>query len=223
MLQRSSTIALFVYACAVARQADGQITIGLVSDFQDSTVQGWVSGPINPNPPTVAPNVHGPEDHALEVVGTGVFGPGGRVVTFSILQWTGDYISAGVTSISMDLKNVGNTHLDIPLAVAMPGGAGRFSTNTSVFIPAGSGWTNFVFPVDVADWTSAGGLNINATLSAVGELRILNSPTPAFIAIIEAGDLLIDNITAIPEPATLSLFALLGLAVRRHRMRRSPR
>lgn len=220
MLQRYTTLALFVCAIAAARQADGQIMVGLVSDFQNGTVQGWVSGPVNPNPPTVLLDGHGAGDHALRVVSTGSSGPGGRLVTFNILHWTGDYISAGVTSISMDLNNVGNTDLDIRLAVSGPGAA--YSTNASVFLPSASGWTSFVFPVDVADWAPAGGFNLNATLSAVSELRILNSSTPAFMAVIEAGDLLVDNVTAIPEPASLALFGLLGLAVRR-RTRRSPR
>ena len=188
------TIVLFVCAAWATRHADAQISIGLVSDFQTGTTQGWVSGGPNPNPPTVLLNGHGPGDHALLVVGTGSSGPGGRVVTFNVLEWAGDYLSAGVTSISMDLNNVGNTILDIRLAVT--GIGGPFSTSASAHLLAGSGWTNFVFPVDVADWVPVGGFNLNATLSAVSHLRILNSPTPAFIAIIEAGDLLIDNITA---------------------------
>ena len=194
-VRKSITIVLFVCAAWATRHAEAQISIGLVSDFQSATTEGWVSGPINPNPPTVLLNGHGPGDHALRVVGTGSFGAGGRVVTFNVLEWTGDYLSAGVTSISMDLNNVGNkTDLDIRLAVTGTGGS--FSTSASAILPAASGWTNFVFPVDVADWVSTGGFNLNATLSAVTQLRILNSPTPAFMAIVEAGDLLIDNITA---------------------------
>ena len=188
------TIVLFVCAAWATRHAEAQISIGLVSDFQAGTTQDWVSGPFNPNPPTVLLNGHGPGDHALEVVGTGVFGPGGRVVTFNLLQWTGDYLSAGVTAVSMDLNNIGSTDLDIRLAVT--GAGGSYSTTASVFLASGSGWTNFVFPVGVSDWTPIGGFNLNATLSAVSQLRILNSPTPAYAAIIEGGDLLVDNITA---------------------------
>ena len=197
-VRKSITIGLFVCAAWATRHAEAQITIGLVSDFQTGTTQGWVSGGPNPNPPTVLLNGHGPGDHALLVVGTGSSGPGGRLVTFNRLEWTGDYLSAGVTSISMDLNNVGNTELDIRLAVTGPGGP--FSTSASALLPAQKVWTTFVFPVDVADWVSTGGFNLNATLSAVSHLRILNSPTPAFIAIIEAGDLLIDNITAEGQP-----------------------
>ena len=107
MLRRFSAIALYVCAFAVARQAHGgQITNGQVSDFQDGTTQGWVSGPRNSNPPTVLINGHGPGDHALEVVATGVFGPGGRLVTFNSSQWTGDYLSADVTSACACLRKL---------------------------------------------------------------------------------------------------------------------
>ena len=167
MLRRSITIALYVCALAAARQAHGgQITNGQVSDFQDGTTQGWVSGAPNPNPPTVLLNSHGPGDHALEVVATGVFGAGSRLATFNSSQWAGDYLSADVTSILMDLNNVGSTDLDIRLAVS--GSGGDFSTTSSLFLTSESGWTRFAFPVDVADWTSVGGFNLNATLSAVG-------------------------------------------------------
>ncbi len=199
-MHRSITIALFAYsACSAwtAHQAQAQIAVGLVSDFQNSTTQGWRSGGVNPNPPTVLLNGHGAGDHALRVVATGSGGPGGRLVTFNQQQWTGDYISAGVASISMDLNNVGNTDLDVRLAVN--GNGGFFSTNASVTLLAGSGWTNFVFPVALSDWTAAGGTNLNVTLGSVVALRILNSPTPAYLGAVEAGDLLVDNITALGE------------------------
>ncbi len=194
VVTRSISIALFVWVGLVAGHADAQISVGLVSDFQTGTTQGWTSGTVNPNPPTVLLGGHGPGDHVLEVVSTGGFGPGGRLVTFNVQQWTGDYLAAGVASVSMDLNNVGTTDLDIRLAVT--GAGGPYSTNASVFLVAGSGWTSFVFPVGIDDWTPVGGTSLNATLIAVSAFRILNSSAPAFAAVIEAGDLLVDNITA---------------------------
>ena len=68
-MRKLITIVLFVCAAWATRHADAQISIGLVSDFQSGTTEGWVSGPFNPNPPTVLLNGHGPGDHVLEVVG----------------------------------------------------------------------------------------------------------------------------------------------------------
>ncbi len=46
-------------------------------------------------------------DNFLQVVVDGTSVQGGRLTFFNRLQWTGDYTTAGVTAIDLELKNLG--------------------------------------------------------------------------------------------------------------------
>src|SRR5207249_325543 len=54
-------------------------------------------------------------DKFLQVTSTGIGTAGSRLITFNTTQWIGDYNSAGVGAISMDLKyiSLGNAMTDI--------------------------------------------------------------------------------------------------------------
>ena len=94
------------------------VSFGQLDDFQTDTA-GWQQGnaaPINPNPPTVISTggPSGPSDPYLQNVSSGGFGPGGKQVMFNRLQWTGNFVSAGVTRVTAELQNFGTTPLAWP-------------------------------------------------------------------------------------------------------------
>jgi len=133
-----------------------------------------------------------------------------------------DYTAAGITAISMDLYNISSSEA-LNLRLAINGGfsdptnagnfiGGLFSTNASVTLDSGSGWTHVVFSLLPADLTAVSGRSgvtgndVFATLANVLELRLINSATPGWDGTPVVATLGIDNITAVPVPAAALLF-----------------
>jgi len=172
-------------------------------NFSDSTTQGWISGGPNPNPPINisggGPN--GDDDYFLQVTSTGGSGPGSMFITFNNSQWTGNYIAAGVTVISMHVNNFGTT--DLLLRLAFAGSGGNFWTINAEPIPANSGWVTANFSIQPMDL--AGGNNVNNTLNNVTQLRLLHSVTGGYQGDPIVAQLGIDNITAAPQPLPVEL------------------
>jgi len=216
----------------------GAISSGQVDDFQDATLQGWNSGGQggnpNPNPPLVGP-ICGPGggcgpslDHYAILTGNGSppapppAGAGRAVVASNALQWSGDYLGAGVTSIQLDVNNLGTTDLILRLSMlSLDPSGGTFSLTNGIPLPAHgtgeAGWTRVVFDISADSWTAVAGpgggfmgMDIATTLSNVAALRIVSSAAPSFQGDSQAGQLGIDNISAVPEPGTLWL-VLAGL------------
>jgi hypothetical protein len=193
---------------------------------------GFGGGPGGPPFTTIATALGGPggaSDQYGELMSTGSAGPGGRLVAINLAQWAGDYLSAGVNGIRMDLNNLGTTDLSLQLLLAAPPFGPTGPQNVVITqpfsLPAGSGWVNHTFSLQAFDLILLAG-SINATLGNAFELRIFHNSTSTFpgppggIDLISA-QLGIDNVTAsnIPEPATMASvlggLSLLGLALRR--------
>lgn len=187
------------------------LTLGQIDDFQDGTTDGWTTGHSTPaNIATGGPA--GAGDRYMQVVSSGGFGTDSRLVVFNNSQWLGDYISAGITSVEMYLANFGTQTLSMRLAFFESSGVG-YSATTAFSLPADSSWHHVVFPLDDADFTavgfpssSFGDLLANFT----GQLRILDSASPAVNGDPIAATVGVDNILAVPEPST---FALVGTAL----------
>jgi hypothetical protein len=197
------------------------VVLGNIDDFQDGTTQGWESGFLNPNPPILVADAGrtGPGDDALQITSTGIGSPGSRFAAFNRLQWAGDYAAAGVELIVLEVNNIGSTALDV--RIALEGAGGRFVTTDSVPVPAGSGWTLIWLWIGAGDLTSAGGSDVEATLGAVFEMRVISAASPTFQGDAIAAQGLIDNVIAAPEPGGSVLLAsglaLLALLSRRRR------
>lgn len=187
--------------------ASAGVIVGQVDHFEDGTTMGWGSGANNPNPPVWAPGA-GPtgfDDGFLVITGNGMPGPGGQIVAFNSDQWTGDYIAAGVTAISMFVQNFSHISVEIGLRVEGPGGT--FASVAPIVLPSDSFWDVITIPI-TPDSLSGGG-DVLATLSNVTRLRIQDARSPL------EGSIGVDNITAVPEPASIALLAISFCALRR--------
>jgi len=165
-------VVAFALFAASGRVASG-VAVQQVDDFEDGTTQGWQSGSANPNPPIQVPDggPRGKNDGYLLVRANGDAGSGGNLVAFNTVQWSGNYLAAGVVAIRMQVANLGSTPLSLRLLVEGPGGG--FLSAQGVPLPAASGWQGAVFPL--RSGALAGGLDLAATLSGVTKLRILHS------------------------------------------------
>jgi len=187
------------------------ITLNMVDMFTANT-QNWFAGGLgNGQVPPIPPqqiSTGGPAgtgDGFLEITASTLDDAGSRVVAINGAQWAGNYLTAGVNAIDMDLRNLGNTDLTVRLLLENPmmgPPADTGVTTSGAFLPAGGDWMHFVFPVSAGALTPLeAGDNMTTLLSNVTLLRIINSTAPDE-ADQALGQLGVDNIraTAVPEP-----------------------
>lgn len=221
MRSHISVIRVCFFGLAVAAVLSGtaraSIVLGQVDDFEDGSLLSWSGGAARTNVPNGGPL--GAGDNYLSVTSNGTSGPGSHLSTYNDFQWTGDYLTAGVTGIEADLKNFGSETLSIR-AFLLNGDGGNFTTEFAIEIPADGQWHHVYFGMTAADLTTVdGGFDLDLTLSNLPRLMIRHQPgEPAGIGAPPpiATTLGMDNITAVPEPGTLGLL-LVGLAVLRRR------
>lgn len=226
------TASAFAMLCLLPPGAARAISIGQLDDFEDDTLQGWAMGVASvtanfmTNNPDGGPD--GVGDAYLEVSADSTVPFGGKRLTFfNRQQWTGDYTTAGITAIAMDLKNFSASE-DLNMRLAINGGfgpstgmtGGVFTSAASISLDTDSGWTRAVFsllPVDLVAIDGGRGGNttgndVLATLGNVLELRLLNSATPDWAGDPVTAAVGVDNIQAVPLPPSLVLFGS-GLVV----------
>ena len=189
------------------------ITLPLVDDFEDGTVQGWGGSPTA-NTADVGPTGLGDDSLSVDVIK--------RFVTFNDSQWSGDWTAESVAQISLDVRHNNNFDLVLWLGISkgappLSFGAGdTYVSNQSHTVPGDDSWHTIVFDVldsdfDVAPTSTAGAPDSAAALADVNQLRIIHSTTQSFIGEFASGSMLVDNITAIeiPEPSSLALAGVL--------------
>jgi PEP-CTERM motif-containing protein len=190
-------------------------TLGQTDTFQNLTTDNWFAGGLGTGSvPPVPPHVvatggpAGAGDAFLQITAGGGDGPGSKLVAINAAQWAGNYLTAGISGIAMDLKNLGATPLDIRLLVEDPMMAPPLDEAVSTVgfvLPAGSGWQRAFFPLSPTSFTAVMG-SVNAALGHATLLRIIHSTTAGDAEAV-VGALGVDNITAVPEPSTLLLLA----------------
>jgi hypothetical protein len=180
------------------------ITAGQIDDFQDGTTQHWTNGISKPDPTNTSGGRGGPSDLYLQV-SSGTFGSGPRLATYNTTQWISDYVAAGVTAVSMDLKNFTGSDESIRIALRASHGTmatpGYASTNKFV-VPADNAWHRALFSLDAGSLTAINSPTpLSTFLTSVGEFRIIEADAaPALIG--DAGNFRIgvDNIRAVGSP-----------------------
>ncbi len=209
-----------VLALLLGEPSAHAVVFGQLDDFEDGSTFGWSNGPFAvPITNVTSGGPAGVNDNYMQITSDGS-GGGGRLTTFNVAQWPGNYLAAGVTTIELDLINQGATNLSIRLAFK------PFSVQNSpaylspaMLLSVGSGWQHFSIAITAANLIPvAAPTAFNTFFSSVGEVRIINE-----IGATNAngdpivGQLGVDNIRAIPEPAgaILALFGsvLLGATV----------
>jgi hypothetical protein len=196
------------------------VSIGQVDTFSAS-IEGWFAGggafgQVPPVPPQVVATggPAGPGDAFMLVTANGGSGVGSRLVAMNAMQWAGDYTAAGITAVTMDLRNFSNLDLTIRLFLEDPLPGPPVNTAVSsvgILLPAGGDWTPVTFPIGSGDLTVLQG-DLATLLTNVTLLRIFHSTTDTFPGEPVVGALGVDNVRAVPEPDSVLLF-LLGATV----------
>ena len=155
-----------------------QITVGQSSDFQ-SGIQGWQHGQANANSPFVIANggPAGAGDAFLRTTNSGGSGAGSKHAFInSQPEWTGNYTSAGVVSISFDVQNPGTKDLSLRIGLQSNTNSRWAVTSVPVIINAGTPWTNVSINIDEASMFSAGnpGELVSDILTDVTIIKIFN-------------------------------------------------
>ncbi len=190
-------LTLFITSTSLA-----QITAGLVDDFDTPADEnGWEHQAGGPNPPTMQ-TVGGIDGNFIKNISSGNVGAGGKMIMVNYqTKWQGDYITAGIKSISMQVRN--NSAVTINLRVAFGvnefGGSAPHWVSNSVDLTAGSGWTTVVFPITepyMAQSTSGSSATYAAVMANVKIFRILSSSSGNHKGDQFAGEIDVDNISA---------------------------
>lgn len=219
-LFKSLTLCVGLLLFAQATRAD--LMPGLISDFQDGTLQDWTPPTANTtNIPDGGPN--GVGDNFLEISPA----KSDRIAAFN--ENVNGTISPNVASIQVDMmRPQGETDLEIRLVLFGPLSVDRW-TSTDAQVVVGDGvWRSYTYSVLEPDLTKVldlGDPNTYADLAA-NLNRIMfrynaGAPDPQG-TVGGTGTLGLDNVTAlaVPEPSSLALILLGGLgcgAVRRGR------
>ncbi|MEM6332896.1 MAG: PEP-CTERM sorting domain-containing protein [Planctomycetota bacterium] len=220
---KTSSVALV--AGAIVAQASA---IGLDSiDTFDADNEGWRVGNAGVAPSFENDTSFNGQPGFLRHFSDGG-GPNGKWLMWSEqADWTGDYLTANVSGISMWLD--GRTGNDTIVWIGFDGPGGWFFTPGQTLV-IDNDWERFEFdinPDSLIHSADSGGTGVAVdTLSNVERFEIFAGPGPVSYA--SRGDLLrggtseniiwVDNIAAIPEPASvaaLGLAALVGLTRRR--------
>jgi len=129
-------------------------------------------------------------------------------------QWTGDYLSAGVTALAVDFNHLNPSGDNVQLRILIDGPGGLWASSNLTPPLAGNTWQEHIFALTRADLvhvTGGTGL-LSDTLADVTRLQIKHdrtSPTsPGVNPPRITATLGIDNVYALPEPATIALLAL---------------
>lgn len=207
--------AVFVITCVCSFFIAGSVeavTLGQIDDFQDGTTMGWRVG--SPAPfPVIAVAHSGPDgfgDYALMNVSTGFWGPSSRMVFFNDTVWTGNLLAAGIDRVDAVMK-ADPAGDDLSMRVGIGGGSGNWYVSTnSVLLPNDGQWYNVSFALTPADMTSVNGSeSLDSVLAQVDVFRFISSSSaPRWKGDLVEATLYVDNIQAVPEPASLMLLGM---------------
>jgi hypothetical protein len=189
------------------------LTLGQTDTFDDD-LDGWARGHHEYEQDNGYLQIPGPE--------------GAYMITFfDGAPWGGNYPAAGVARLRMRLRNEGPTALKIFVVFGTthaPSQGGQWlSTATPVSLPPGGGWGTYDIRIGTGDLVSVqGGGTYETVMPNVRTLRILENDVPDPRGLIVNSVLDIDDVEALPEPASAMALAA-GAALLRALARRRAR
>ncbi len=234
-LLRAATVTAAVLLAPPAGRAQ-TITLGQKDTFTGAAPGGfdnWTQGAFAP-PGSLLLVTGGPgggSDQYMQITATGGIGAGSRITVFNQVQWTGNYITAGVSSVEMDLRAPTTNTQSLAMRVAYKNALGAGYSSTVPFtLPADGQWHHAVFKLTAADMTAIGSPgSFDTFMTNPSEMRILNSSAPSLNGDSIAAVVGVDNVLAagapVPEPAGVLAAAALAAGaawplLRRRRDRR---
>ncbi|MDP1662294.1 MAG: hypothetical protein Q8L55_10310 [Phycisphaerales bacterium] len=187
------------------------IAIGSSSNFNNFDADQWSNGVVTTDPVIMLGGPAGPSDPYLRVTSDGS-GAGGKLTVFNnSSEWTGLWLTAGITRIEMDFRNFDpqNRTLYMRLGFLTSAGQGQPGWCTDAFlVPADGQWHRAVFTITPATMTRVGNAyDWETAMQWVTQLRILHSITPSPVGTNFTSSVGIDNIIALPVPGTLAAFS----------------
>jgi hypothetical protein len=208
----ASVSAFLVCACSFA-----QVHVGLYNDFQDLTTQGW-TGPNAFNVANGGPT--GTGDAFLEITADGG-GQGGKLASYNTSDWIGNWQAAGVTQVTAQFKNFNNVQLEMRIVLFDAVSHARWTSATPFIVAPNSGWTSATFSVAQPDFVEVLGTSTYSDLITNVERFMIrhDAGNPSSGGTTFTGAVGIDNIRAVPEPATLTALGLGFAAAMRRRKR----
>lgn len=204
------SVALILMIVLGGHHAQAAVVVGQIDNF-GTGAQNWANGQAAGTIALGGPA--GTNDPFLDVLADGS-GSKGKLTIFNRTQWLGNYLTAGVNEIDLDLKDFGTVPATLSIRLAfrqttVNGAPGYLSTTPFTLTNDGL-WHHAAFQITAAAMTAIGGPSAFATLMASpAEFRILNEAGLTNLdGDVVTSQLGIDNIQAVPEPNTLSLFAV---------------
>jgi hypothetical protein len=214
---RSGLVLTAILSCLGGLPDVSAISAGQTDTFQDGTTADWLNGGTMQPQNISTGGPAGAGDRFMELTADGS-GANGRLTVLNRTQWLGDYVATGVNEIDLDLNNFSDVTLSIRLAFKSGtfSGAPGYVTTIAFTLAPNSGWQHAVFSITPGAMTGVGNPSAFATFfTAPAEFRIINASTTLDLnGDAVTGQLGIDNIVAVPEPAVLGLVSsgLLALA-----------
>ena len=189
--------ALILYSSFSSAQVVGQI-----DDFEDATTQGWREGGASGNPPTNAlGGPDGVDDNYLSDDSDGSAFAGGKMAVFNTAQWTGDFMTPGITRIRAHARAVAGPTLNLRVGF-QSGFRQLFVSSTAISVPNDGNWHEVTFPIESTDLSMVEGTSTySQVMSAVNQMRFISRASLGW-----AGDQIVatmglDNIQAMRPPA----------------------
>jgi hypothetical protein len=205
--------ALIWLTCLTMSSTRADLVNGVISDFQDGTLQGWGGGTV-----IVVPNSgpSGAGDFSLQLSN------GGSANRFAMHN-TGVFgvIASNVSHIAADIfRPSGEVTGEIRLVLFNNDGA-RWTSTTAATIVGDGQWHRYVFSLQESDLTRVlGSSSYSSLTNNLERIMFRHDPgAPSSGGASLAGTMNFDNITAIPEPTTCGLL-LTGLAATMLRRRK---
>ena len=194
-----------VMLCAAPVLADLSTQI---DTFGSGTTENWDGGLQAGGTGPVNTPTSGPDGGAFLTISHSGF----HVGTKNAAQWAGNYLAASLTALRMDLKHQSGDSLDIRIVLFGSGGMWASAGLQTV----DATWKTYEFGLTSADLVYVGGGSgvLDDTLGGVSTLlirhdRLIPTPQRGHPPHVTAA-LGIDNIHAIPEPASLAYMLAAG-------------